>query len=140
MTDSIPNRLIAAIGGHLGPSYSVELSHGKLHYVIWKGGDTLPVEVDIVPTAGQWREFRAALDSIDIWQWRDNYAPELSIRDGTQWNLDVAYEDAALRSGGDNAYPKDESDGGTIPHAAPSARFEHLLKAVSALIGGQDFE
>lgn len=74
-----------------------------------------------------------------IWQWQDNYPSELSICDGTQWSLDIAYEDAALRSGGDNAYPKDEDDDGTIPSAAPSAHFERLLKAVSALIGGRDF-
>jgi hypothetical protein len=139
MTASIPSLLVATIGGDSGSSYSIELSDSKLRYSSRKDDGTLPVRDEIEPTAAQWREFGAALDSIDIWQWQNDYPRELPICDGTQWTLDIAYGDTALHTGGDNAYPRDDDDDGTIPSAAPSARFERFMKAVSALIGGRDF-
>jgi hypothetical protein len=125
VSTSIPKLLRAVVVGYSGPSYAVELSDGELHYVAWNDSDTIAAEETITPTADQWQEFRTALDSIGIWQWQDDYPSELSICDGTQWSLDIAYEDAALRSGGDNAYPKDEDDDGTIP----SGPLRHISSA-----------
>jgi hypothetical protein len=134
-----PKRLYVAIGGYMGTSYSIELSAGKLRYVVYEHGYATSREETITPTAEQWSKFRAALDSIGVWQWKSHYPPQLGICDGTGWTLEVSYEDIEVYSDGDNSYPEDEEDDESQLSAAPSRRFERFLKTVSDLIDGRDF-
>lgn len=138
--DNRPKRLAISIGGFTGPSFSIELSGGRLRYVAYEYAYASPREEVITPTAEQWSVFRTALDSIGVWQWQNDYPSKGAICDGSQRAFAVAYEDVELHTGGDNAYPGDEADDDTLSSAEPSARFERFLKAVSDLIGGRDFQ
>jgi hypothetical protein len=80
---------------------------------------------DITVSEDQWREFRKALDSANVWSWKKYY--DSDILDGTQWELVIKYEDVPVRSAGSNNYP-------------PEEEFKQFEAAVSQLLGGKDFQ
>jgi hypothetical protein len=127
--DIHPIKFEASIGGFFGQSYEVKLqSDGSLHYFQFpdmliqmpddKDGN------DITVSDSQWREFRKALDSANIWQWKKYY--DSYVMDGTQWEVRIKYKDASIHSGGSNNYP-------------PGKEFEQFREAVINLIGGRKF-
>lgn len=133
---NMPTIFNARIGGFLGPSYSVKLKDGSLVYSASKGGQ----EIDsskIIPTAAQWREFHDALNNLNVWQWRTNYINP-DVLDGTQWSLEIKFEDQSLKTCGSNCYPK--ADG--RPNGKPefTKEFCNYLKAVKKLLGERTFE
>jgi hypothetical protein len=134
--DIHPKTLRISVGGYTGPSYSVELCAGKLRYIATEYGHTNPRSEFIAPTEEQWSQFRAALDSCRVWQWRPHY-PNPGVEDGTLWSIEVAYEDATVLSHGDNSYPK--ANGKPSENPDGSRVFNRLMKAVQALLGGRPF-
>ena len=135
-TGATPQRFDARVGGFLGYTYQVQLQDGLLQYARFGGGHK-PTHARVRPTMEQWTEFRRELDAIDIWRWRAQYV-NLGVTDGTQWSLDVAFRDRAIKTQGSNEYP------GTMPDfsGGPSASeaFTRYLKAVQRLVGGRVFE
>jgi hypothetical protein len=102
-TNAIPQRFHARIGGFKGPTYEVKLQDGRLEYARLDG-DQHSRCLRVRPTIEQWTEFRRELDAIDIWRWRAQYLnPE--VADGTQWSLDLAFADRAIKTQGSNEYP-----------------------------------
>ena len=93
----IPKHFSASIGGFMGTSYQLELHGDTLTYTTFGGGHSNPKRATVTPTAAQWRDFREALDALKVWQWRANY-PTNGTVDGTQWALDIAYADHALKT------------------------------------------
>lgn len=135
-TNAIPQRFHTRIGGFNGFTYEVRLQDGRLEYER-SGGSNNSRHVRVRPTMEQWREFRRELDAIGIWRWRAQYINP-GVTDGTQWSLDVAYPDRAIKTEGSNDYP-----GATpVPSGVPSASkaFTRYLKAVQRLVGGRAFE
>ena len=126
-----PQLLRASIGGHFGPSYSLELTDQTLFCMALS--DELPDPAWLVePTAEQWRAFRRALDKINVWQWQADY-PNPGVCDGTGWSFEVAYSDHALDSGGSNNYPDAQGDPTNSPERKKT--FDRLLRAITKLTG-----
>lgn len=135
-TNAIPQRFHIRIGGFKGLTYEVQLQDGRLEYSKLDGGQNSR-RVRVRPTMEQWREFRRELDAIGIWRWRAQYL-DFRVVDGTQWSLDVAYPDRAIKTQGSNEYPGTTPDFSGVPSA--SEAFTRYLKAVQRLVGGRAFE
>lgn len=133
----IPKHFSASIGGFLGASYQLELHGDTLTYTASGGGQRDPLHATVTPTAAQWRDFREALDVLKVWQWRADY-PTNGTMDGTQWALDIAYADHALKSHGDNSYP--DSTGKPTGTPEPTKAFNLYLAAIRKLTGGKTFQ
>ncbi len=136
----MPEKFSAVIGGFLGSTYAVELRHGALHYTEKRGtsvGYGVISSATVTPTRQQWQEFRKSIDQLNIWQWRADY-PSRGVEDGTQWSLEIAYADHALKTHGDNSYP----DARGRPYSNPDSTktFDRYLAAIKELIGGRSFE
>ncbi len=120
----------------MGASYSVELRDGTLIYSSGTARGNSRRQV-ITPTATQWREFRQALDDLQVWHWQSAY-PGHDVADGTQWSLEIAYPDHALHAHGDNSYPDDTGKQNRDPE--PTKAFKRFLTAVEKLLGGKTFQ
>ena len=132
----MPERFTAYIGGFLGASYGIELRAGTLTYTSSDRGRQNTRHVRVKPTAAEWREFRQTLDDLKVWQWRPDY-PRHGTVDGTQWSLDIAYADHAVKCRGDNSYPEANGTPNGKPESTPT--FDRYLAAITKLIGGRDF-
>ncbi len=125
--DILPEQFKASIGGFFGPSYEVELqSDGTLLYTDDPYDFPMPAREreGITVSEDQWREFRKALDSANVWSWKNYY--DSYVLDGTQWELVIRYGDAFVSSGGSNNYP-------------PEEEFKQFEDAVRRLLGKKDF-
>jgi hypothetical protein len=131
-----PSRFSASIDNFEHHRYALELRDGKLVY-----SDATPKSVvqpvTITPSPDQWREFRRALDRIDIWTWHETYRPNEVVFDGTNWSLSVRYPDRSLVSGGSNSYP--DALGAPTGVALRPPAFRQFEAAVEALLGGKSF-
>ena len=133
---NMPKIFVARIGGFLGASYTVELREGILFYTAKK--ESKDVETaKITPTPAQWKEFRNSLDQLKVWHWHTNY-PNSGVYDGTQWSLEIEYQDHSLKTQGDNNYPNSAGK----PNGKPEStkEFDEYLKAVKMLLGDKSFE
>jgi hypothetical protein len=135
-TDLVPEKLKAEIGGFLGTSYSVELHNGVVRHSAAKPGEKADVK-EVVPTVRQWRDFRRALDEINVWSWRTNYV-DVRVCDGTAWSVEIRYSDRALDSKGSNSYPGRAGKRSARPEATRA--FSSYLAAVKKLLGGLEFK
>jgi hypothetical protein len=133
----IPKTFTASIGGFFGGSYRVELHQGVLTYSEAGRGKPKPITTTITPTEAQWREFRQALDEVKVWDWKGDYFNH-HVTDGTQWALEVAYADQAIKATGSNSYPDDGGKSNGKPEQTKA--FGRYLKAVEKLLGGKTFE
>lgn len=133
----IPKRFSAYIGGFMGASYRVELHDGVIAYTTFGRGRTNPKHTTVTPTAAQWREFRQTLDELKVWQWRGEY-PTNDTFDGTQWSLDIAFADRAIKTHGNNNYP--DAAGKPNGKPDPTEAFNRYLDAIKKLTGGKTFE
>jgi hypothetical protein len=133
----IPARFTARIGGFLGATYDIELRRDGVSYTKFGAGHRKPSVTIIRPTTAQWGEFRLALDELRVWQWRSEY-PNTGTRDGTQWALDIAYGDRALKTMGDNNYPTAAGKPNRKPQMTEA--FGRYLAAVEKLLGGKTFK
>lgn len=134
---SVPKRFSAYIGGFTGASYSLELRDEALAYTVSESGAQNSSLKLITPTPAQWREFRQILDDINVWQWHSGYRSD-GVVDGTQWSLDIAYADHAVKTHGDNNYPYITGKPNGQPY--PTQAFNRYLAAIKKLTGGKIFE
>jgi hypothetical protein len=135
-TNGIPKSLKAFIGGWLGPCYSVELRGGTLYYSATNTAHT-PEFAKVIPTDQRWREFRHSLDLISVWQWQTNYANP-GVYDGTQWVLELQYEDRILMSHGSNNFP--DRNGKPSGSQKVTKAFASYAAAVKRLLDGKEFQ
>lgn len=124
-----PEIFSAAIGGFGGPYYQV----------IWKDG-TLTYSTDLYGTPQklliepeQWRYFWKALIELGVWKWEERYNNP-GVLDGTSWSIHIEYQGRSVKSFGSNAYPGGEQ------RIEPSVVFRRFCRAVSALVGGREFQ
>jgi hypothetical protein len=128
----VPSRFSASIDNFSSHTYTVELRDEKLLYSD-ATPNTTAKPIVITPSHKQWREFRRALDTIDVWKWRDSYMPDEVIFDGTSWTLAVSYPDCSVISRGANSYPDARKD------MVQLSVFRQLEAAIEALLGGRSF-
>jgi hypothetical protein len=108
----LPVQLSINVGGHFGPSYSVELEESVLTYRYSKRVTNFPPEwasrsEKIRPSQKRWQTFRAALDQLQVWSWRTDYR-DPSVCDGTSWSAEIVYWDRAIRSPGQQLLSRQE--------------------------------
>ncbi len=133
-----PTKFRAHIGGFGGGNYVVEMHDDVLTYTARTKERGRPAQTEaVIPTAAKWREFRAALDELRIWQWKSDY-PTQGALDGTQWSLEVAYADKSLVTQGSNNFP--DASGEPTGQPVPTKVFQRYLAAVKSLLGGREFE
>jgi hypothetical protein len=135
---SAPTKFRAHIGGFGGGDYVVELRGNALTYTSRAKERGQPARTEtVIPTAAKWRDFRAALDQIRVWQWKTQY-PTQGTLDGTQWSLEIAYADKSIVTEGSNNFP--DAGGQPTGQPVPTKTFERYLAAVKSLLDGRDFE
>jgi hypothetical protein len=132
----LPQNFKASVGGFLGTT-SVELREGALYYSLTYATQKTET-VMVTPTVQQWREFRRALDEVNVWQWGTNYPNPGGVYDGTQWSLDIQYYDRALKTRGDNNFPGRKGKRSGSPKATKA--FSAYTTAVKRLLGGKEFQ
>jgi hypothetical protein len=127
----VPSVMNLFLGGSIyGPTYSVELRDGVLHYTERnQGKETSAI---VTPTPEQWIAFRKALDVNDVWTWRRTKSAQMHSQ---QWTVRITYRAAKIDRSGDGKSPgrSPTGFGGTV-------EFDNFKKAVSALLGGKKFE
>ncbi|MEP6668159.1 MAG: hypothetical protein ABJF10_03350 [Chthoniobacter sp.] len=125
-----PKKFSAAIGGFLGPSFSVELTAPDTltytHTPRPKGDGLHPERSTVKVAEAQWKKFRTRLDAAKVWTWKTDYTNP-AILDGTSWKLAADFGDQKIETSGRNAYPA-------------QAQFDALLAAVEELLGGKTFK
>jgi len=132
----VPAKFEAQIDHFEHDRYAVELRDASLSYRHTRGGEVV-AEAKITPTAAQWREFRKALDGVDVWAWQRSYQPEETVFDGTTWSLSVRYADRSVFTSGENCYP--EADARPCVAGLRTPRFMRLESALETLLGGKSF-
>jgi hypothetical protein len=134
--ETLPERLSISIGGHFGPSYSVEPENGSLTYSHSKPVQQFPPKWDsesetIRPTEHQWQAFRRELDRLNVWRWQSEYFEP--VCDGTGWSVEIVYSDTAIRSHGSNCFPGQNGRALSIVDRTKDDTFKQFCRSVSAL-------
>jgi hypothetical protein len=132
---AMPKKFVMALNGFMGAGKGVLLEKGVLVYTIY-GRNGSPERKEIRPTPEQWRRFRQALETIDIWRWRADY-PNPAVADGLRWEIDLAYADRTVHATGANNYPDDA--GRPTGSATASNAFDRLCAAIRELLGDPNF-
>ena len=129
--DFLPQRFDVFIGGYMGTSYHVEMQDKCLIYQMFDIGYELKENQKIIPTTQQWAKFWNRINNLKIWDWETNY-PNPGICDGTQWKINILYNEKQLETSGDNNYPNS-------PDGLPGKEFVSFLEALRTLLGGVSF-
>lgn len=90
-----------------GSQYSWRLKDSEIRFR-GSGGYQRLVLQRIPVSVGQIAAFRAALDLIQVWDWRNDYDLDevgCAVEDGSSWSFAAAFEPRDCRCGGVNAYP-----------------------------------
>jgi hypothetical protein len=99
-------RIEAFIGGYFGTSYTVEVEfeRGK---ITWEAsGDDFEPALMIQMDNESMNTFKEAMSKCRILSWKNNYT-DPHILDGTQWSLDIEFDDSRIEKSGSNTYPKE---------------------------------
>ena len=109
----LPEKFQAAIGGFMGPSFSIELVDEVLEYRQARGSYEFDEPQYLRPSARKWANFRKKLDAIGVWDWKSTTDTNIwpayenpGVTDGTGWSLEIDWGDRSLSSSGDNNYPR----------------------------------
>src|SRR5436190_16714719 len=91
----------------LGGEYTWRLKDSEIRF---RGSRRFASLVDrrIPARAEQIASFRDALDWLEVWSWRDDYAPEdvgWSVLDGSAWSFAASFGDRQCKCAGVNGYP-----------------------------------
>ncbi len=128
----VPRKFAASNANFFTGVYRVELDGSVLLYHAPKTADAIRIS----PTRQQWRDFRRALDEIDIWHWRARYHRDTT--DGVHWSLLIEYSDRSRKSDGYARFPEDAASSGSCSPTTtrPYTRFR---AAVQRLLGNRPF-
>jgi hypothetical protein len=91
--------------------YSWRLKEGELRYRGTKHFQSL-FNGRIPVTEEMLQKFIAALDLVEVWDWRGDYSPgdiELAVLDGGDWLFKAEIDGRSVKASGDNAYPAYEN-------------------------------
>jgi hypothetical protein len=132
----VPSKFSMALNGFMRAAQGVLLQEGVLIYTQYSRNGAKD-QKKITPSPEQWRQFRQALDEINVWRWQAKYPNPGGVADGLQWRIEVTYPDHTLHVEGDNNYPDDS--GRPINATQQTKAFQKLRAAVQALIGDSSF-
>jgi hypothetical protein len=99
-------RIEASIGGYFGTSYTfkVEFDRGE---VIWEAsGDDFEPALMIQMDIEGMNTFIEAIRKCRVLSWKRKYV-DLNVLDGTQWVLEIQYNDILIKKSGSNDYPEE---------------------------------
>ncbi len=131
---ALPEKLEFSIGGYGGPGYSVSLQDEKVVYRSFQGVSAYSEdETVLTPTDQQWREFKAQIDQIGVWDWEKEYNNP-NVLDGTQWSLEIAYDEQRIQSCGSNRFPGAST--GDWDDWSETSEFKALKGALQQLLCG----
>jgi len=132
----MPSKFSIGFNGLMGSGQGVVLQEGVLVYTQYGRNGSKDVK-KITPSPEQWRQFRQALDEINIWRWQAKYPNPGGVADGLRWQIELTYPDHTLHVEGDNNYPDD--NGRPSNESQQTKAFQRLRAAVQALLGGASF-
>ena len=121
---SLPYAFQLFIGGHFGPSYSLELKGQEITYKTFGGGYELENSEIIIPTMEQLEQFLGKIKKIGVWKWKKLYTNP-HVLDGTSWSVSIEYRGKRFKSSGNNAYPEG---------------FDKFTKSVRQLMNNKPFQ
>lgn len=128
----LPERLAFSIGSSGEGCYEIQFMEGKLRIRYAKQAYVWRATSTIAPLPEAWGRFWSALDSLEIWNWRQQYDNDNhAVLEGTQWSLQLAHQGRSLRCGGSNAYPG--SEGPTYGNSSSFAKFINALGNLTGL-------
>jgi len=125
-----------AFNGFMGSADGVVLQDGILVYTQYASNE-VKHRKEIRPSPEQWRQFRQALDAINVWRWQARYPNPGGVADGLRWEIDLTYADRKLHVEGDNNYP--DENGRPVNASQQTKAFQSLRSAVQALLGDSSF-
>jgi len=128
---TVPDRLVAKIGGYPGPCFSITWDGDHLRWTAH--GEGFPAEQKVCrPRASSWERFWDLLDEVGAWGWPGDCGA-LAL-DGTSWSIDIVVGDRILRSRGVNAWPGPEG-----VQDEETAEFRRVRQGLSKLVGKMPF-
>jgi hypothetical protein len=129
---AVPQKLDIHIGNSIFGAWHVVLRGRSLTCTQERAGRADQNALPVTPTDEQWRAFRNALDGLAVFQWQPDY-PNHGVMDGTQWRVDIAYPDRAVKAKGDNNFP----DAHGKPNLDPrwTSTFQAFVNALKKLLG-----
>jgi hypothetical protein len=94
----------AYVGGYFGPNYHVEINiiSGK---VTWSEGLYKEAEYEKKVNVEDIKQFIEGLRKCRILKWGQEYVQPY-VLDGTQWSIEIEFNDICIYKAGSNAYPK----------------------------------
>jgi hypothetical protein len=101
-------RIQASIGGYFGSSYTVEVDFvsGEIVWNAREDGIFEPgITIQMDSEGLEIEIFREALSKCHILSWEQKYIDPHTL-DGTQWSLDIEFDNLCIEKSGSNAYPK----------------------------------
>lgn len=105
----LPTKLLYSVEGAWGGGCSIECKGQALilkRIPSVSNEDTLTFQFR--PSQSKWDAFWHQMTSLQLFQWRNEYAPAdigLIVDDGSRWHLQISQAGQSMSSGGDNAYP-----------------------------------
>ena len=148
-----PERLHVRVGSGFGREDEIELAPDRQLLVrAYEGQGEVSAEA-VSPSRHQWRGFLRVLNRLDVWRWRRHYSHEAPPTDGTDWGVEIVWEEKSVAAAGYMAFParrkgvaEEERDWIQLEGQADdqtnddySDDFKDFLRAVSRLIGGREF-
>ncbi|NHN34827.1 hypothetical protein [Paenibacillus agricola] len=99
-------RIEAFIGGYFVTSYTFKIEFVRSE-VIWEAvGDDFEPALMIQMDNESMNTFKEGISKCRILSWKNNYT-DPHILDGTQWSLDIEFDDLRIEKSGSNAYPRE---------------------------------
>jgi Tfp pilus assembly protein PilP len=129
----IPTTLSSTLHGPYGTVKSRIELHGS---VILYESPASRKPIPIKPTSRQWREFRKAIDELNVWEWQSE--SDRSVTDSGGWTLNIEYSDRSMRP---KPQPSDVSKDTSSRDCSALAAdpFTHFRAAVQRLLGDRPF-
>ncbi len=98
-------RIKASVGGYSGPNYEVEIDFVN-GIATWKEGMYQELEHTKDLDAASSTKYIKELSNCRVLNWGQQYI-EPCVLDGTQWSVEIDFDDACVCKYGSNAYPKE---------------------------------
>ena len=94
------------IGGFSGDNIKIKNNGNELEVGISDNPAPNPMNIySHLINNNQWQEFWEEIDEQGIWNWKNSYTDN-TIRDGTQWELNLEKDGKIKKTWGSNDYPE----------------------------------
>ncbi|MBU5635901.1 hypothetical protein KOM00_04065 [Geomonas sp. Red69] len=132
---AVPTKFRISVGGYTGSSYCLELRDEALIYEECEWAYEPVRTVEIKAAFKDWRHFWLECQKVGLWSWQSKYEG-VELCDGTDWEIEIIWDNREVFSCGTNAFPGDDVFTETSDYPPP---FKKFLGAVRKLVGGLPF-